>query len=252
MDGDTPTSARGDGAGGRSMRWHGDGRVLRADHGRDAGPARGLRGRAGRVGRHRRLRVRGRQRRSLRLQPPVAPRPDRRAAAAACCRACGRRACSRPTAAWWRRASPCCSTASPTSWSPPGGGQPYYDIRGERLGDGLSLTWRDVTDRHLASEALQAQRDLAVALSAASDLEQALELVMEAALALDGVDAGGVYLVDPETGALQLAIHSGLSPEFISAVSAHRGRRTADAPADGGRLRVRGAPRTPGGARHAT
>jgi hypothetical protein len=102
---------------------------------------------------------------------------------------------------------------------PPGSGQPYYDIRGERLGDGLSLTWRDVTDRHRASEALQAQRDLAVALSAASDLEEALELVMEAALALDGVDAGGVYLVDPETGALQLAIHSGLSPEFVSEVS---------------------------------
>lgn len=97
--------------------------------------------------------------------------------------------------------------------------QSYFDIRGVRLGDGLSLTWHDVTDRHLASEALRAQRDLAVALSATSDLARALDTVMEAALALDGVDCGGIYLVDPADGGLRLTVHAGVSAEFAGGVS---------------------------------
>jgi putative methionine-R-sulfoxide reductase with GAF domain len=99
------------------------------------------------------------------------------------------------------------------------GEQPYYDIRGARVGDGLAITWREVTDRHHASESLRAQRDLAVALGAAGDLSEALRLVVQAALGLDGVDAVGVYLLDPESGDLRLAAHAGLSPEFIARVS---------------------------------
>ncbi len=110
----------------------------------------------------------------------------------------------------------------------PGMGRPYFDMRGVKVGDGLSLTWRDVTDRHTASEALQAQRDLAVALSAVRDLAGALDLVMEAALALDGVDAGGVYLLDPESGDLRLGAHAGLSSGFITQVS-HIGATTRPA-----------------------
>ena len=34
------------------------------------------------------------------------------------------------------------------------GQQRFYDVRGARLGDGLSLTWRDVTDRHEAARRL--------------------------------------------------------------------------------------------------
>jgi len=97
--------------------------------------------------------------------------------------------------------------------------QLFYDLRGAKVGDGLSLTWRDVTDRHLASESLRAQRDLAVALSGAGDLAEAFQLIMEAALGLDGVDAGGAYLVDPESGDLRLAAHAGLSPGFVGEVS---------------------------------
>jgi len=100
-----------------------------------------------------------------------------------------------------------------------GAGQPYYDIRGAKLGDGLSVTWRDVTDRHLLADVLRAQRDLAVALGDAQGLPEALDLVMEAALALPGVDCGGVYLVDPDAGDIDLAVHAGLPPEFIAAVS---------------------------------
>ena len=103
--------------------------------------------------------------------------------------------------------------------APAGVDQSYYDLRATRVGDGLSLTWRDVTDSHLASWALQEQRDLAVALNAAGDLAEALDLVMEAALSLPGVDCGGVYLVDPATGELDLTVHVGLSPGFLEAVT---------------------------------
>jgi hypothetical protein len=101
----------------------------------------------------------------------------------------------------------------------PGHEQPYYDVRAVRLGDGLSVTLHDVTDRHVAVEALRAQRDLAVALGSVGDLREALALIMEAALSLDGVDCGGVYMVDLETGALDLTAHAGISPEFVAAVS---------------------------------
>jgi PAS domain S-box-containing protein len=107
-----------------------------------------------------------------------------------------------------------------------GGEQSFYDIRAVRLGDGLSVIWRDVTDAHAALEALRVQRDLAVALSSVRDLHEALELTLEAALSLDGVDCGGVYLVDQLSGGLELVVHEGLSPEFAAVV----GHFPADAP----------------------
>ena len=36
-----------------------------------------------------------------------------------------------------------------------GGQERLYDVRATRVGDGLSYTWRDVTDRYLAAEAAQ-------------------------------------------------------------------------------------------------
>ncbi|MEI6623544.1 MAG: PAS domain S-box protein, partial [Actinomycetes bacterium] len=39
---------------------------------------------------------------------------------------------------------------------PLGGVQRFYDVRAARVGDGLSYTWRDVTDRHRAAEAIAA------------------------------------------------------------------------------------------------
>ncbi|MEI8082468.1 MAG: PAS domain S-box protein, partial [Actinomycetes bacterium] len=38
----------------------------------------------------------------------------------------------------------------------PGGEERFYDVRAVRVGDGLFLTWRDVTDRHRAAEAVAA------------------------------------------------------------------------------------------------
>lgn len=78
---------------------------------------------------------------------------------------------------------------------------------------------RDVTDRKRAEEALRLQRDLAVSLSASSNLAEAAELLLQAALSLESIDAGGLYMVDSSDGSLYLAAHSGISTDFASLVS---------------------------------
>ena len=78
---------------------------------------------------------------------------------------------------------------------------------------------RDVTRRKQMESLVRAQRDLALALSNAIGLDEGLRLSVEAALRTSGMDAGGVYLVDERSGAVDLLYHQGLSEDFIGAVS---------------------------------
>jgi len=73
---------------------------------------------------------------------------------------------------------------------------------------------------------LQIERDLALALSAASDLPTTLRCVLHAARQVAGIDCGGVYLVDERTGDLDLVYTEELPPEFVAS-AAHF---AADAP----------------------
>ncbi|MFB3765845.1 MAG: ATP-binding protein [Methanotrichaceae archaeon] len=66
---------------------------------------------------------------------------------------------------------------------------------------------------------LMLRRDLAVALSSASDLRSALNLILDAALQIDGLDGGGVYIVNEANGDLDLILHKGLSERFIACCS---------------------------------
>ncbi len=66
---------------------------------------------------------------------------------------------------------------------------------------------------------LRRQRDLAVALSSASDLKLALSLILDAALQIDGLDGGVVYIVNESNGELDLILHKGLSEHFIESFS---------------------------------
>ncbi len=79
--------------------------------------------------------------------------------------------------------------------------------------------FRDVTERKQAEMVLRVQRDLGVALSSIRDLTEALTCILDVALTTEGVDSGGVYLVDSENGALNLLTQRGLSPSFVKAVS---------------------------------
>jgi PAS domain S-box-containing protein len=86
---------------------------------------------------------------------------------------------------------------------------------------------QDITERKQreneavrAESLLQAQRDVGIQLSLASDLQTALDGLLKQVLTLEGLDSGGIYLVDPQTGSLRLTCHAGnLSPEFLKEVA---------------------------------
>ncbi|HZR21750.1 MAG TPA: PAS domain-containing protein [Verrucomicrobiae bacterium] len=84
----------------------------------------------------------------------------------------------------------------------------------------------DITEHKRAEQLLEAQRDVGVALSVTNDLNAALERLLATATTLEGIDCGGVYLMNQETGALELEAHYGLSPEFVQKVA----RYETDAP----------------------
>jgi PAS domain S-box-containing protein len=86
-------------------------------------------------------------------------------------------------------------------------------------GAGIVLTaYSTARQRHL-EEALRIQRDLGLALGATSDMREAFERLLDAALQLEGIDGGGIYLADTRSGALNLIAHRGFSPVFIREVS---------------------------------
>lgn len=85
---------------------------------------------------------------------------------------------------------------------------------------------QDITGERRAAELVRLQRDLGVALLHAANLWEALEAILDAAMQVEGVDAGGVYIVAPATGDLTLVTHRGLSPAFLAVV----GVLSADTP----------------------
>lgn len=76
-----------------------------------------------------------------------------------------------------------------------------------------------MAEQSSAAALLRAQRDLGIALSAETNLDRALALVVETAIRLAGMGCGGIYLIDPGTGALHLRYHTGLPEEFIRATA---------------------------------
>jgi len=92
-----------------------------------------------------------------------------------------------------------------------------YDQEGNFLQTHCIL--RDVTERRQAERIVGAQRDLAMALSSATDFDEGLKLFVETALRISNMDGGGVYLLDESTAALELACSEGLSEDFIKAVA---------------------------------
>ncbi|MEW5870295.1 MAG: PAS domain S-box protein [Chloroflexota bacterium] len=83
---------------------------------------------------------------------------------------------------------------------------------------GLRGVMLDITERKLAEAALQIERDLAVAVGSARSLTEALDRALETALEYEGVDSGGVYLVNQESGGIDLISHRGFTDEFVQAV----------------------------------
>gem|GEM_PF-3442900 len=77
----------------------------------------------------------------------------------------------------------------------------------------------DITDRKLADEALHIQRDIGLIFTATVQSLGLYERVLDLILRLDGVDSGGIYLVNEDSGCLDLVAHSGLSDAFVRSVA---------------------------------
>jgi PAS domain S-box-containing protein len=113
------------------------------------------------------------------------------------------------------------------------------DARGRTLWAELSgaiISWQgkpavlnfvtDITERRNAAESARVQGELCSALSGPLALDEGVRLCLDAAAALSGLDAGGVYLLSGDTGALELEGHFGLSEGFVQ----HASRYDAAAP----------------------
>ena len=94
---------------------------------------------------------------------------------------------------------------------------PLFDEAGQW--NGMVATMEDVTEREHSDDLLRAQHALGVALSTKGSLESTLRLSVEAAIRVSQMDCGGVYLVDQETGGLDLVFRKGLSASFVKRAS---------------------------------
>ena len=101
---------------------------------------------------------------------------------------------------------------------------------------GIVFQTIDITERKRTEESILIQRDLGQALGAASGLDETLRLCVEYAIRISGMDCGGVYLVDENTGSLDFAFHKGLSPDFVKSASHY------DADSDSTRMVMAGKP----------
>ncbi|OPY37098.1 MAG: Bacterioopsin transcriptional activator [Methanoregula sp. PtaU1.Bin051] len=77
----------------------------------------------------------------------------------------------------------------------------------------------DITERKRQERVLKTQLELGLALQEIRDLNEALAACLSAAIETSGMDAGGIYLVDEQTGSVDLAVARNLSDEFVQSVS---------------------------------
>ena len=75
-----------------------------------------------------------------------------------------------------------------------------------------------ISEHRRIEELLLLQRDLAVALISADSIKEALGQIFDAALKIEGIDGGAVYLVD-EAGGVNMVLHKGLSERFVKGCS---------------------------------
>jgi len=92
----------------------------------------------------------------------------------------------------------------------------------ERLRRSGSASQGDAAAGEWAERILRIQRDLAIRLSGTSELRETLQTVLDGILQTTGLDSGGIYLFDNQTGDLDIAYHRGLSGAFVEEI-AHYG-----------------------------
>ena len=70
-----------------------------------------------------------------------------------------------------------------------------------------------------STKLMEYQRKLSVSIASTNDLMEGLRISLRIGIQMSGMDCGGIYLFDKESGNLNLIVHQGLSKEFVQAVS---------------------------------
>jgi len=78
---------------------------------------------------------------------------------------------------------------------------------------------RDITEREQSHKAMEMQRDLGTFLSSVHSQTEAFDYILDMALQLEGIDCGGIYLVNRDLESVDLVAHRGLKYAFVNAVS---------------------------------
>lgn len=77
----------------------------------------------------------------------------------------------------------------------------------------------DITERKFQEHMLKTQLDLGLELQKIFGLRETLSTCLFAAMEISSMDAGGIYLVDAASGALDLAVSRNLGDEFVKLIS---------------------------------
>ena len=88
---------------------------------------------------------------------------------------------------------------------------------------GVVVAHADITERKIAEQLLIVQRDLLLALEQADTQIAAMQVILDTALSFSGVDSGGIYMINPDSGDLTLRVHCGFSTAYIAAVRTRAG-----------------------------
>ena len=78
---------------------------------------------------------------------------------------------------------------------------------------------QDITERKRQDHILKTQLDLGLALQSVRGLHDTLEICLNGAIEISGMDAGGIYLVDGRDGSIDLIVSRNLGTEFVQSAS---------------------------------
>ncbi len=77
---------------------------------------------------------------------------------------------------------------------------------------------QEIAERKKIEDSLLLQRELGNTLCKTENLIDALDRILKAAVHLEGVDTGGIFLVDDKTGQLDLTTSKGVSSQFLKSI----------------------------------
>ncbi|NQV01430.1 MAG: PAS domain S-box protein, partial [Bacteroidia bacterium] len=74
-------------------------------------------------------------------------------------------------------------------------------------------------ERKQSEDFIRIQRDIAMELNDVTSVDETLRVCLDACIRISGMDCGGIYLVNKDTGNLDLALHKGLPENFVKSAS---------------------------------